>query len=889
MSDSAVHLKTALEGRYAIERELGEGGMATVYLAKDLKHNRNVALKVLKPDLAAVVGAERFLTEIETTAKLQHPHILPLFDSDEAGGFLFYVMPYVEGETLRDRVVREHQLPVDEAVRIAVAVASALQAAHDQGVVHRDIKPANILLSGGEPLVADFGIALAIGAAGGGRLTETGLSVGTPHYMSPEQATGDQHVGSAADLYALGCVLYEMLVGEPPHTGSTAQAILGRIITDDPVSATKSRPSVPANVDAAIRRALEKLPADRFGSVQEFAKALNDPAFRHGGAVEAAAATSVAQWTPLAVATTALAAVFGGALAWSLLGSRRTSSPEAVIRYAMALPQGQQLSERVFGNGLALSPDGSRLVYVGFDEAEQQLLLWSRDRGQLSAARLTGTEDAWQPFFSPDGLRVGFVTGDRALKVVSLGGEPPVTLTTGVGRGGGTWSTDGFVYYLASAGGGLARVPATGGDPEPASVVDAARGEVSHRWPHALPSAAGVLFTITHAEGGPAIGVLDVATGHHEVLVQGVWAHYAPTGHLLFVREDGALLAAPFDQHGLALTGPATPLLDGVVVGSNPDADLALSESGTLMYVAGAELVDPDDMVWVTWDGAMWEVDPGWTADFSPIAISPDGSRLAVTIYEQGSTARQVWVKQLDEGPLAKLTFEGTINTDPTWTPDGQSVVFVSNRQGTATDLYVKRADGSAPAQLLLDLEAPIEQPVWSTDGQWIVFTTSGESRDLYGFRPSMDSAPVPLVADLRVNETFPALSPNGRWLAYTSDESGREDVYVRPFPNVDGAKWLVSTEGGRQPQWAIDGRELFYRSRGPAPDMIAVEVSEVPTFVPGQRRALFPWGNLDNDRWDVSPDRRGFMFARNRSVDRLDQLTVVENFLEELKRLAPN
>ena len=226
MPDPVIRLNAALEGRYAIERELGEGGMATVYLADDLKHERKVALKVLKPELAAVVGAERFLAEIKTTANLQHPHILPLFDSGEADGFLFYVMPYVEGETLQDRIDREKQLPVDEALRIATAVANALHSAHEQGVVHRDIKPANILLSRGEPLVADFGIALAVGAAGSSRLTETGLSLGTPYYMSPEQAAGEQYVGPPSDTFALAAVLYEMLTGDPPYVGSTAQAVL---------------------------------------------------------------------------------------------------------------------------------------------------------------------------------------------------------------------------------------------------------------------------------------------------------------------------------------------------------------------------------------------------------------------------------------------------------------------------------------------------------------------------------------------------------------------------------------------------------------------------------------------------------------------------------------
>ena len=251
MSDPVARLNTALEGRYTIERELGEGGMATVYLADDLKHGRKVALKVLKPELAALVGAERFLAEIKVTANLQHPHILPLFDSGETDGFLFYVMPYVEGETLRDRIDRDKQLPVDEAVAVASKVAGALQHAHEHRVIHRDIKPANILIQGGEPVVSDFGIALAVGAAGGSRLTETGLSVGTPYYMSPEQATGDQQVGPSTDTYALGVVLYEMLTGDPPYMGSTAQAVLGQIIAGEAVSSTKKRASVPANVDAA--------------------------------------------------------------------------------------------------------------------------------------------------------------------------------------------------------------------------------------------------------------------------------------------------------------------------------------------------------------------------------------------------------------------------------------------------------------------------------------------------------------------------------------------------------------------------------------------------------------------------------------------------------------
>ncbi len=282
MSGLIERLNAALEGRYLIERKLGEGGMAMVYLAEDLKHKRKVALKVLRPELAAVVGAERFLAEIETTANLQHPHILPLFDSGEADGFLFYVMPYVEGESLRERIEKEHQLPLEEALKIAANVAAALQYAHEQGVVHRDIKPANILLSRGEPLVADFGIALAVSEAGGGRITETGLSLGTPHYMSPEQAAGERTLDKRSDVYALACVLYEMLTGQPPYSGPTAQAVLGRILTGEPDPPTEHRKAIPVHVEHAVLRALEKLPADRFETADDFVRAMKNPSFRHG-------------------------------------------------------------------------------------------------------------------------------------------------------------------------------------------------------------------------------------------------------------------------------------------------------------------------------------------------------------------------------------------------------------------------------------------------------------------------------------------------------------------------------------------------------------------------------------------------------------------------------
>ena len=425
VSDTFIRLNTALAGRYRVERELGEGGMATVYLAEDIKHNRKVALKVLKPELAAVVGAERFLAEIQVTANLTHPHILPLHDSGEADGFLFYVMPYLEGESLRDRIDREKQLPVDEAVRITTAVANALDHAHRHKVIHRDIKPANILLQDGEPVVADFGIALAVGAAGGTRLTETGLSLGTPFYMSPEQATGDQSVGASTDTYALGSVLYEMLVGEPPYPGTTAQAVLGKIIAGKPVSATEQRPSIPLHIDAVVRKALEKLPADRFASAQDFVRALGDEHFRYAEAVADIAGASASPWNRLTMAMTTLAALLALTLGWSLL---RPEPPGPVIRVAVVVPEEQAF--RTFSGTLDLSRDGSFMVYRGnVDDGRSQL--WLRRWDALDAVPIPDAIPAGQPAISPDGREVAFES-NGSLRVVPLEGGVSRTLTDAV-------------------------------------------------------------------------------------------------------------------------------------------------------------------------------------------------------------------------------------------------------------------------------------------------------------------------------------------------------------------------------------------------------------------------------------------------------------------------
>ena len=891
MSDRGLdRLAAALPDRYRIERELGQGGMATVYLAEDLKHKRRVALKVLKPELAALLGAERFVQEITTTAALQHPHILPLFDSGSADGFLYYVMPFIDGETLRAKLNRETQLAIDEAVRLTVAVADALDYAHRHGVIHRDIKPENILLHDGRPMVADFGIALAVSAAAGGRMTETGLSLGTPHYMSPEQATADKDISARSDIYSLGSVLYEMLSGNPPHTGASAQQIIMKIIAKEVPPVTQLRKAVPPNVAAAVAKALEKLPADRFESARTFAAALADPAFRTTGLSAAGAQAPDAGWRQRAAVPALVAAgLLLAALGWTL---GRPTPLRPVTRYHVDLAKGQKL-DAVPWSRLAVSPDGSNLVYVGSAEPGSQLFLRPRDR--LNAVAIPGTENAINPVFSPDGERVAFMVGvgRREIRVVSLAGGPPVTITdSAVGVPGIAWGPDGFIYYDVIGVGPLMRVREQGGVPEVIGRVDSARGELQHSWPDVLPNGRGVIMTVS--SGGPGamgretdeIAVLDLASRTHRALVRGVYGRYARSGHLLYVTPNGTLMGVGFDQRRMQLTSDPVALAEGIGVRAGGGAvDLTLSAAGTLWYATGGLTAGAvREVVWVERDGKATPVTPGWTGLFSGPALSPDGTRLAVSINELPET--HVWIRELDQGPLPKLTFEGT-NTRAAWTADGRSVAFVSERR-ESKDLYQRVADASRPATMLLDVEPPVEEVTFSSDGAWLVYRAGSTPHgDLYARRTGTDSS-ITLVAT-SADETSPAVSPDGRWLAYVSNESGNGEVYVRPFPNTAEGRWQISAQGGREPVWANSGRELFYRTwRQPTESMMVMEVGSGRTFLPGARRVLFPLTGYvmsqAHQEYAVTPDDRRFVMIRAVASDQEDRLVVVENFFEELR-----
>jgi serine/threonine-protein kinase len=885
MPELLGRLQSALADRYRLDREIGAGGMATVYLAQDIRHNRPVALKVLRPELAAVIGAERFLAEIQLTANLQHPHILPLFDSGEADGYLFYVMPFVEGETLRDRLTREKQLAVPDAIRIAEEVAGALDYAHRHGVVHRDIKPENILLHDGSALVADFGIALAASKAGGSRMTETGMSLGTPHYMSPEQAMGEREITARSDVYALGCVLYEMLTAEPPFTGATAQAVVARVVTEAPRPLQAQRHTIPPHVEAAVLTALEKLPADRFASAADFAAALRNKGYATTAVLPAAAAKAPARRRdPRLVGAVAVAGIATAAALWGWL---RPKPPEPVTQFSVALrpTEALQPAPPEGGGRIAISPDGRQLVFTGPGAGTSQL--WLRRLDQLTSTPITGTEGGYAPFFSPDGKKVGFISKGTTLKIASLDGTPTVTLTDTANTVSADWSSDGWIYVEGGA--GVVRVRATGGPFEPVYAVSKERKEIGAEFLDALPD-HGLLYRLRYAGKGQEdfqIGAMKVPGDTPKLLTRGVFARYAPSGHLLVVTSDGKLIAIPFNPAKLELTGPPIALLEGVGVRAGAfSIDVALSNTGTLVYTSGGG-VGTRRAVWVTPEGAVTPVDPSWDPQgtIDGIALSPDEKTLAVSLSRNGK--RDVWVKALPSGPFSRITFGDTGSTRPVWAPDGRSLLYTLDRTGGGVGpVYEHRADGTGDPTPVFRGAMDWGQIVPTRDRRWLILRSAPNSGNpgIYGVRQG-DTAAVPLVGSAAAN-MYPALSPDERWLAYGSDESGAMEIYVRPFPATNSAKWQVSTAGGIMPVWSRSGRRLYYING--KNEIVAADIRPGTTFAVGEQRALFsftPYVRLGPiTSYAVTGDDKRFLVLREGESAQDNELIVALHWLDGIK-----
>jgi len=845
-------LTAAIADRYRIERELGQGGMATVYLAEDLKHDRKVALKVLKPELAAVLGAERFVVEIKTTASLQHPHILPLFDSGTADGFLFYVMPFVQGETLRDKLTRETQLGVDEAVRIAGDVADALHYAHASGIIHRDIKPENILLANGRPMVADFGIALAVSAAAGGRMTETGLSLGTPHYMSPEQATAEKEITARSDVYSLASVLYEMLAGVPPHEGGSAQQTIMRIITDTPRPVSDLRKSVPPHVEAAVMKALEKLPADRFASAADFARALGDtsqltwrhPA--HPGGAQSPRSRRWLVWVPSAVAA-AMTVV-------AALSLFRASSPVShnPLRFTLASMSGDAMQN------LSISADGKTVAYSTLIDGAVRAYVRRLDT--LDATVIPGVEGVFDMALLPDGRSLVVANARRQVSLLPLDGSAERQLATSTLPAGLSWSSSrGLVLGMPAFSDslwGLTLVPPAGDSK--LTVLTNPKPNAMHHQPLVLNDGVTVLYMDISMKAGrrsARLGIGDLAKNTWESTDLGLDGIVGFADGILVYRDGATFKAIRLDLRRRRPVGEPA-IISGMPAGT----DLVVMASNGTMVMHTLSAKYQLELVNERGEGEALLRD---TVSYAQPRFSPDGQR-AVLVADLRPDG-EVWVIELAGRTVSKLGFRSGTSAD--WTPDGKTIVDASFGRGVES-LAADGSDGLNVREVRARWDTvagalPITSVTISPDGKVAVLGTAfGEGFNLVVRHLDRDTLTTPLVTT-SATELAPRFSPDGGWLAYSSDESGRQEVYLQPFPGP-GRRVQVSTNGGEQPVWAADGR-LFYRE-GKA--MMVAQLSRtVETATVTSRRKMF-----DGDfygaggfvaAYDVSPDGRHFLMAR--------------------------
>jgi tRNA A-37 threonylcarbamoyl transferase component Bud32 len=889
MSSATDRLSTALADRYRIERHLGEGGMATVYLAEDLKHDRKVAVKVLRPELAAVLGAERFVQEIKTTAQLQHPHILPLFDSGEADSFLYYVMPYVEGETLRDKLNREAQLGIEEAVKITTEVADALDYAHRHNVIHRDIKPENILLHDGRPMVADFGIALAVSAAAGGRMTETGMSLGTPHYMSPEQATADKDLTNRSDIYSLGCVLYEMLTGDPPHTGSTAQQVIMKIVTEEAAPLAQLRKSVPPHVAAATAKAVERLPADRFDSASDFMQALATPSFRHGleGAPgEATLDVGAPWWRRVAVAALSGFGVLVVVLLW--FGFSGQGRGEAVRRQRVLLGSGVQHLPQTVTSRVALAPDGSGIVFgdtVGAGGGVE-FTYWWKPADRADPVPLRNMDNAVAVVFSPDGKWVAYVKDGQLRKQPLLGGTTVLLADSVLSAGvqALAWLDDGTLLF-ENTGPVLERISEDGGATQTIA-TSAVIGYPIHL--SGLPGGALLSSCTDGSCTRNRLFLVDLERDTIQPLIDNVLrAWHVLSDRVVYVDRRGGVFSARLNRETLRLD-PPVPLFDGVAT-TDRTAEMEIGANGLLLYVRGQAVASRRSVVWVDREGRAEPVDAGWGADeFLTTALSPQGDRLAVSVNTAG--VEQVWVKELPSGPLTRLTVGSNGATRPAWTPDGQRVAYVASDAVGRNHARILRSDGSSSApDTLLVVDGDLWEILISDDEGRVLFRVgnAASNADLGYADVAVDT-----VRTLFLNSPFSehavTLSPDGRWVAYVSNRSGRNEIYVRPFPAVGTRRIQVSANGGTEALWAHSGRELFYRDGEGW--MIAASVTAEPEFQVNGRERLFDArafrSTVEYRGYDVALDDQHFIMLQEEGLggNEVTDLILVENWFTELR-----
>jgi Tol biopolymer transport system component len=892
-------------GPHEILSAIGAGGMGEVYKARDTRLNRTVAIKVLPPHLADRSELrERFEREARTIASLNHPHICTLFDIGQQDGIDYLVMEYLEGETLAHRLLKG-PLPLEQVLQFAVEISDALDKAHRKGVTHRDLKPGNIMLTKTGTKLLDFGLAklkqevapanvqLSELPTETDPLTVKGTIVGTLQYMAPEQLEGKE-VDARTDIFAFGAVVYEMATRKRAFEGKTQASVIGAILKDDPPPISSLQPMTPPALDRVVKRCLAKEPDDRWQSANDLTNELKWIA--EGGSQVTLAPTAATKGIRalgrrgliFGLGTLLLGAVIASLATWNL----RPTPPQAVTRTVIDLPPGQQLAGLDSGPAVALSPDGTHLAYVARQGGTQQLYLRAMD--SLDAKPIRDTEGAVEPFFSPDGQWLGFFTGNKLMKVPVSGGAALNLADVAVHRGA-SWDSQGTIIFPVSTNGVIEQMSEGGGTVQPLTRFE--KGEISHRWPEFLPGGKAVLFAVgTNGINfaNAQVAVQLVGTGQRRNLAQGgTYPRYAPSGHLVYA-QGGILMAVPFDPQRLDVTGTAVPVAEGVLQSlSTGAAQYSFSSRGSLVYVSGGVQSAQRRLVWVSRNGEEKPLTAPAHAYVFP-RLSPDGRRVAVTIQDQET---QVWLYDLPRETLTRLTFEGNQNYNSVWTPDGKRIAFESTKEGPL-NIFWRLADGSGGLERLNTSEYTNAPMSWSPDGQLLAFIEVNPTtqRDIWVLRMGDASPGSGQVRKAQpflrtpFDETEPRFSPDGRWLTYISDESGRYEIYVQPYPGP-GGKWQISTEGGTEPMWNPNGRELFYRSGG---KMMAVDIATQPGFTAGTPRMLFEGGYepapVPITNYDVSPDGQRFLMIKSNEQEQAapTQINVVLNWFEELKRRVP-
>ena len=843
-------------GPYEIVSRLGAGGMGEVWRARDTRLDRSVAIKVLPAAFSADDNLKsRFEREAKAISQLNHPNICSLFDVGHEKGIDYLVMELIEGQTMADRLLRG-PLPIADVVRYGSQIAEALERAHRIGIVHRDLKPQNVMITNSGAKLLDFGLAKSATISLGAdeptfkQITREGTIVGTFHYMSPEQLEG-LAVDCRSDLFALGALLYEMLTASRAFNGTTQAAVIAAIMHSEPPPPSTVSSSVPSSLDRLIRKCLEKTPDDRWQNAGDLATEL-----RWIAEVPELATPSRQRRASViaAVAAMVLLAIGFTIGRWMAKDHPLKKTPAS---FAVALPAGMEASQGLSPT-IALSPDATHLAYVVVNAERTQLYLRAID--QLDGAPIPGTDGADGPFFSPDGQWVGFLA-DHKLKKIAIAGGTAVTICDAGAPLGASWGPDDTIVFASVPNAGLSIVPASGGLPKVLMPPDFAGGETDYFWPQLMPDGKFVFFTALGNSGRSRVEIRNMQTGEQRTLIEeGMNARYS-AGSLVFSRA-GALFAAPFDDKKMQVAGAAVPVLDGVSLTNIGAAQFSLSREGTLVYLRGGSPNIDRALVSVNRAGTARTL-PGPLRAYQDPRISPDGRRLVVEIY--AGTKGDLWVYDLDRGTLSRLTFEGFENETPVWMPDNERVAFSSSRAGVRRALFSKRIGESGGDEPLLSGDHHMHLTSASGDGQFLAITdydpvTQGDIWVL----PLDGTRKAKPFLQTSFHEWGAVFSPDNHWLLYVSNESGRDEIFVQAFPGR-GQKIQVSNEGGREPAWARNGRELFYRS---GRKMMAVSVASKPALSIGKPHELFEaaYENglpLGHTNYDVASDGESFIMIQ--------------------------